>query len=323
MNQHVHVTSDFSNSCEANTYKNWQQLSESFISLASFEFMQTHPGKRMIEQALIRNSLISKTYAEFFKEAQRSEQTDIFFWTGSAAFGSYAVGKELIQAFKKLADLNKYPTNSRFIQYVLDQNDFKGIGQNLFYLHDFSLALSQANWAIYKDIFWQFLVAKNCGIKTVKKLISELKNKYAYSTVVSTHYKRLIMAWSLIQRGIKYKSHEYIVKGNLKILWDEQYFVLQPILYDPIAAKIVSELKIFNSLATAGVDEENIMTFNEFSEKNNLEGNLANFQNRMQWMNYMVKKHIAFFQVVGQDNQLDRVFSKLIYNTDLVISQYL
>ena len=272
--------------------------------------------KSSFEKTVIKNAIINLAYIDLFEEHEKrqSENTEIipFSWLGSASFGSFSVGKQLLySAFKRLRvmskEFKKDKTAREYNQKI--DNYMHGVSKRLAYSKSFLKTLARANQAVFLDIFWQFLVAEACGIE---KTISLLKD----SPILSD--KNSIAGWE----GL---LNQNLLDGNLKLLRVEQEYILQDLLYNDKFVSMFAYMKTFNHYALPGApgSEGELKTFDHYAKENNISNNLTNLESRMLWVNYLVENHALYFKDKADHNQLRESFEIVDSFSNKILDFYL
>ncbi|MDD0852752.1 hypothetical protein HBN50_06575 [Halobacteriovorax sp. GB3] len=308
-------------SCLEDRALDWKKKANQIVETDSLDKFQTSPRLRILEEGILKNALINYAYSRLFIEHMSENETPYAFWLGSATYGSRQVGHELRDAYYKLAKLSKHDGFPYLKELLKSEKHIKGIKAFVFYFKEFSYYMATSNQAIYQDIFWQFLAAKYCGPQFVSRMLLNEALKMRKRSDYKDHYERMALAW----KRMSSKNADTILRGNLDLLWDEQNFVLQPLLYNPWHAKIVSASKFFNSFAVPGIPgvHGELLDFNDYSKLHDQKNNLSNFESRMKWVSYLVKNHKDYF--VDQHNKglLEKLFYDVQEESLLVLGDYL
>lgn len=138
--------------------------------------------------------------------------------------------------------------------------------------------LGSGNYFVYKDLYWQHLVAMECGIDSI----------LLYSSLPAD----LIAGWREIATGISEENGQSKVwEGNKKLLKYEQFQILQKYVFD-------ADRSLWTQLSQ--IDREKITLFRAASEITfatvNPNGDFGNFEDRWRWVEQAV---------VGPSQKLD------------------
>ena len=140
------------------------------------------------------------SYAKMYLSNQK-----LFKWAGLAALVSGRVGEESESILAKMSEIAGFDLNKT----VLDGNE-----------------------KVYLDLYWQHLLAREEGLKGIKKAHDE-------NEITNQSYE----GWVKI---LSSKSEDDIWDGNKKLLYYEQSQILQPLMYDtyPVAWGLITNAYI-------------------------------------------------------------------------------
>jgi hypothetical protein len=305
-------------SCRETGIEFWQRYANNFINVPDTILHGSGPIISKRERDIVINALINKSYIElfhYFSQARIDKGGHPYTWLGSAAFGSFSVGKLLSYGlYNKIEDKQlkkeKKLSNALASSYseAMWDNMKELIVQNLPKSAIYASVLAKGNQAVFHDIFWQFLALSQCGPNFVVKLLEQSEQK---SDVNSRS------AWK------KFASKP--IEANLKLLRVEQEDVLQDLLYEAIGAKHVSAMKIFNSFAgpgTRGEGGKELMNFDQYCEHHSIDNDLSKLESRMPWLNYIVSGHSQYFSQLHELGLLGSAFKPITDYNRSVLESY-
>jgi hypothetical protein len=342
--------------CKTSDDSYWKAMADRMISLDGIKLKSKAKQEQELEKKMLSNALINQAYNRLYLLNSKNNNNRAYLqWVGVAAHSSPVVGKSLRRSYVNNVDDNDIGKNSYGLK-DLTENDLAESKQNgtiaSFFEKRSEVAemAGKGNQSVYDDMFWQNLAAAYCGPQKVVSLNHQLKSREAiflesmknFSLVglsaeekwfledakaSSDHRNALIEAWSMMNEGLKKKpvDEQLIKEANLKLLWIEQHDTLQPQMYDTKEAKVVHKMGVFNSLAKAGLTDvagKKLDSFDEYSRKNKQEANLANFENRMDWMKYVVKTQTESINSAEDKNLTKAVFMPALYDSYLLMSDY-
>ena len=143
-----------------------------------------------VEHPSVMNRRITAAYAHMYLS------NPAFQWAGMAAFASSEVGRGMQEA------------QNGALRRIAEGNDIRDM-------------LATGNWAVYNDIYWQFLAYKKGGMAEMGRLLQN-------GDIPHDMY----LAWQLIDLGTRNNDPSAVSAGNKKILEHEQNVTLKEAIYD-------------------------------------------------------------------------------------------
>lgn len=322
LSAHWEIPLSYVGECQSHNPQYWQWKAQRLISVDPIKVkMDLDKDEVMV----LRNLLISQAYNRLFVyslKSQNVEKPEVkFFWIAAGSQASVTIGHALQEGI-----IDNYPNNSRPGLILGHLKELRGdlpTAPTLMLKHISEVARKTAenNWRVYSDIYWQHLAYMACGFEEMVTLNKALiKEKQAEGdTEGADHYKRFIEVWSDMEKG------NYL-EANMKLIWLEQYNILQKHMYNGIDAKTANALLLFNQMAKAelsGPDGREIESFTKFAIKHGRYPNLSHFPTRFAWMKYVVSEQAAYLKQLGTVEKVEEVLQKSLFESYKAIGEYL
>lgn len=308
--------------CQSHDPQVWINKAEAMISVEPF---RRRLNLNSDEVMVLRNLLVSQAYNRVFTHSLRIQNSDTpminFFWIAAGSQASVTVGHALQEGLAK-----KYPKGSRqnyvFSRLEARYPDLPIIPKLL--LNNISQVkrkTAENNWRVYSDLMWQHLAYMTCGYDEAVKLNRVLIAKYSAQNNATEvdHYKRFISVWTDIAKGRPRDA-------NMKLIYVEQYQILQKYMYDGLDAQAANAMLVFNSMAKAdlsGPHGRPIQSFTEYSISQGLYPNLGYFPHRYKWMKYVVGEQIDFIQELASPDKIEAALTRSLEESYQLVNDYL
>lgn len=231
----------------------WQEMA--FARIAGAEKIQSP-----LEKALARNKIINQAYTEMYLS-----NPAVFKWAGMAVFASASAGEKM-KLVAQINSLTKVP--AVFGKDVVALPAKLGLwnGEYLFG------KVAEGNRAIFADLYWQHLAYREAGI-------GELARIYAQGDLT----KEMLLGWQQIDLGRRLGNEALIWEGNLKLLYHEQRYVIQTVLYEGVFNrtlwKLISLVHQVSGILLDSPVPGGAADFRDAVPN----GNLADFDQRWEW----------------------------------------
>ncbi len=301
--------------------KYWREKAENIISL---DPLQEYFDLNSDEVMVVRNLLISQAYNRLFTYSLRLQNTERsslrFYWIAAGSQASVTVGHALQAGLT-----HKYSKNSRQGEIF---NRLDKLHAPLPVIPTLLLSTikevkrktAENNWRVFSDIFWQHLAYLTCGLDEVVRLNTILVNEnYARGSFDEVdHFERFIDVWKDMDAGLYFEA-------NMKLIYIEQFIILQRYMYNSLDANVANALLIFNRLAKAdllGTNGKEIKDFGKYSIENGDYPNLGHFPTRFKWMKYVVSEQAAYLNELATPEKIEKVLTKSLFESYQVIRDY-